>query len=321
MLRETYEQALEVAGEVWPTPTMAIRSLFERGVAFLEGGGTLTPISGSTPRDVLQALNETREELLVTEAQYAFTRYVTYALTRESEELEATWLALADEHLATRERIVRSRRDEERLKRELVELGGFAVPLPEHQELPAPRPDRPRKSRGMYAGLFEGASEIEVDLDVEASTLASADRITEREGWAAEWGEHARLVIFAHGLSAALRDREAEAVDPDDVDSMREAQQQARGRIMGLEGRYATLRFRLFELQHNNRVLSWRITALRVEAGGMQSRLDLFERDRARLEDEVRTQRALRGPATEQTATAESRGWLERLAGLVRRGK
>jgi hypothetical protein len=321
MLRETYEQALEVAGEVWPTPTMAIGSLFERGVAFLESGATLTPITGSAPQDVLRVLNEAREELLVTEAQYAFTRYVTYALTRESEQLEATWLALADEHLAIRERIVRCRQEEERLKRELVKLGGFAVPLPEHEALSVAPADRPRKSRGMYAGLFEGASEIRVDLDVDASALASADRIAEQEGWAAEWGEHARLVVFAHGLSAALRDREADAVDPNDLDSVREAQQQARGRVMGLEGRYATLRFRLFELQHNNRVLSWRITALRVEAGGMQSRLELFERDRARLEDEVETRRTLRGPATEQTDSEESRGWLERLAGLVRRNR
>jgi hypothetical protein len=318
MLRETYEQALDVAGEVWPTPTMAIGNLFERGVAFLEAGGALTPISGSAPGDALRALNEAREELLVTEARYAFTRYVTYAQTRESEELEATWLALADEHLAIRERIVRSRQEEERLKRELVKLGGFAVPLPEHEALPAAPSDRPRKSRGMYAGLFEGASQIQVDLDVEPSVLASADRIAEREGWVAEWGEHARLVVFAHGLSAALRDREADAVDPNDVDSVREAQQQARGRVMGLEGRYATLRFRLFELQHNNRVLSWRITALRIEASGMQSRLELFERDRARLEDEVAARRLERGPDVDERATDESSGWRARLERLLR---
>ncbi len=44
MLRETDDLALAAAGDVWPTPGMALASLFERGARFLEGGGTLPAI-------------------------------------------------------------------------------------------------------------------------------------------------------------------------------------------------------------------------------------------------------------------------------------
>ncbi len=33
MLRETYDLAISVTGDVWPTPTMALAALFERGAA------------------------------------------------------------------------------------------------------------------------------------------------------------------------------------------------------------------------------------------------------------------------------------------------
>jgi hypothetical protein len=323
MLRETYDLALEAAGDVWPTPAMALGNLFERGVAFVEGGGSLPPIRGAAPDDLLRALNDTREELLIVEAQYAFTKYVTFVLTRESEELEATWLALADRHLATRAKIVACRREEERVKRELSALGGHTVPLPEHDELPATPPDRPRKSRGMYAGLFEGVSAVEAELEVDPPTLAAADRLAREHGWGAEWGAHARLVIFAQGLSLALREREAESIDAHDPGSVEAARGEARGRLMGLEGRYATLRYRLFELRHGNRILGWRITALRVEAEGMRSRLELFEQDRARLQEEVAARRAALGPDAPpstghgQAESSAGGGWRARLARLL----
>lgn len=311
MLRETYDLALQAAGEVWPTPAMAIGSLFQRGVAFLEDGGELPPIDGSARPELLAALNRSRAELLVAETQYAFTKYVTFVLTREGEELEATWLALADEHLAIRAEIVTCRREEERLKRELAALGAPTTPLPEHGELPEAPPDRPRKSRGMYADLFQGAATVDPELEVAASTLAAADQLAHAHGWTAEWGEHARLVVFAHGLSLALREREADEVDPNDTASIHRAQDLARGRLMGLEGRYATLRFRLFELRHNNRIVGWRITALRTEAQGLRSRLDLFQRDRERLEEELAVRRAAAPPQVEATPV---RGWRARLA-------
>ena len=313
MLRETYELALEVAGDVWPTHAMALGKLFERGVASLAAGSELAPIRGQAPADLLEALNRTREELLAAEAGYAFTRYVVLVLTRESEALEATWLALADEHLQTRAEIVAYRRQEEQLKRELAALGAPTVPLPEHDALPESPPDRPRKSRGMYAHLLDGAEAVEAELAVAADAPARADRLAGERGWDSDWGEHARLLVFAHGLALALREREADAVDPDDAASVRAAQEQARERLMGLEGRSATLRFRLFELRRNVQILGWRSTARRVEARGMRSRLELFERDRARLKSELAARSAA---AAAQPSPAPAAGWRARLGRL-----
>ena len=112
-----------------------------------------------------------------------------------------------------------------------------------------------------------------------------AESIAERNGWVDEWGQDARLLVLTHGFSLAMREREA-----DDHQRRRpcigagSAGQCARVRLMGLEGRYSTLRRRLFELRHNNRILQWRITALEIEAAGMRSRLDQFLLDRERLE-------------------------------------
>lgn len=318
MLRETYDLALEIAGPVWPTPGMALGSLLERGVAFLRAGAELPPL-GREGVGPLDALDRTRQELLVTEAQFTFTRYVTFVLTREGEALEATWLTLADEHLAIHAEIVASRREEERLKRELAAVGVSTVPLPEHDVPPdiPTLPDRRRKSRGMYADLFEGASALDAPLEVAPTTLEAAGHLTEAQGWAAEWGEDARLVVFAHGLALALREREGDVVDPTDATSVRAAYEQARGRLMGLEGRYTTLRFRLFELRHNNRVLGWRITALRIEARGMRNRLELFREDRARLEEELARRRATTGDRHDVSAGASApTGWRTRLSRL-----
>lgn len=317
MLRETHDLALEVAGDLWPTPAMALGNLFERGVAVLDGGGAPSPIRGAAPPDLLEALNATRAELFLTETQLTFTKYVAYVLHRRNEELEATWLELADQHLALRARIVACRGEEERLKRELAALGASTVPLPEHEVLPEPGPDRPRKSRGMYADLFVGVATIDAELTVAPATLARADELARERGWAEEWQQDARLVVFAHGLSLALREREADGIDPDDEASVRAGHADARGRLMGLEGRYATLRFRLFELRHNARILGWRITALRVEAEGLQHRLELFAHDRGRLEVDLAARRAAR-PSPGAGARPSWRARLGRLFGAER---
>ncbi len=316
MLRETYELALEVAGPAWPTPAKAVGNLFERGVAFLEAGGELAPIVGAAPPELLDALNRTRDRCLVAEAQYAFARYLALVLTRENEALDEACQALADQHRALRTAIVACRREEERLKRELAELGASTVPMPEHDELPEVQPGRPRKSEGMYADLFEGASTVEVDLEVDSWVLATADRLARLHDWHAEWGEHARLVLFAHGLALALRQREADGVDPDDAESVKAAYQAARERVMGLEGRYATLKYRLFELRQSNRVLSWRVTASRAEIQGLRSRLELFHRDRARLEAELAARRSAPRPAPAPLEPPPPNGWRARLARL-----
>src|SRR6266540_1525914 len=251
MLRDTYELGLELAGACWPTPAQAFGHLFERGVAFVEKGGELAPIRGSAPAELLEALTRTRAELLAIDSGYTCTRYGVVQLRQEGEALEKTWLELADDHLALRGQIVASRREEERLKRELARLGAPTVPLPEHEELTAPEPSYARKRRAMHEDLLEGAELVEVELAMAGAVL------------------------------------EASEVDPDDAASVESAHEQAHLKLIQLERRHATLRLRLFELRHNNRVLTWRITALRVEAEGMHSRLQLFEADRSRLEGDL----------------------------------
>jgi hypothetical protein len=236
MLQETYDAATEAAGPVWPTPALALGSLFERGVLSLDAGEGLPPLTGTSSPDLLRALAEARDDLYLIEAQYPLTRYVTFRLTEEGSELEAIWLALAERHLAIRAQIVDRRREEEQLKRELAKLGGATTPLPEHDELPTPSPDRPRKSRGMFSRLFEGATVVECEVDVAPPLVRLADSIAESRGWVSEWRQDARLLVLLYGMSRALRDRDAESIDLDDENSVREALDAARGRLMHLEG-------------------------------------------------------------------------------------
>jgi hypothetical protein len=131
-----------------------------------------------------------------------------------------------------------------------------------------------------------------VELHIAEAAVDAADRVCAARGWTREWGEHARLLVLTHGISLALRDLEADKVNGDDTASVQAGHDAVRGRLMGLEGRYSTLRRRLFELRHNNRILQWRITALDVEAQGMRSRLDQFLVDRERLEHAIAERRA-----------------------------
>lgn len=321
MLREVYDLGLVAAGDVWPTPAMALGRLFERGAAFLESGASLAKTVGRASPELLDALNVCREDLFLVEALYLLTRHVTYALTEEGNALEATWLGLADRHLQIRAEIVERRRDEEQLKRQLRSLGGAAVSLPEHDDLPVSDGDRPRKSRGMYQHLFDGASLVEAEPDLPSSVLAAADRVAERRGWDQEWGADARLLVLTHGISLALREREADAVDGNSDESVTAAQAAARGRLMGLEGRYSTLRRRLFELRHNTRILRWRITALEVEAVGMRSRLDQFLVDRDRLEQAIAERVAAGAVPKTEHAPVERSPWRRRLGRLFGRAR
>jgi hypothetical protein len=316
MLQESYDAAIEAAGPVWPTPAMALGSLFERGVLSLEAGPGLPALAGGASPDLLRALVEARDDLYLVEAQYALTRSVTFHLTEAGGGLESTWLELADRHLAIRAKIVERRREEEQLKRELSKLGGATTPLPEHDELPMPGSDRPRKSRGMFSRLFEGASVVECDIDAAPPLVRLADSIAEARGWLSEWGEHARLLVLLYGLSRALRDREAEGIDTDNDGSVREALDAARARLMHLEGRYSTLRRRLFEQRHSNRIVQWRITALEIEAHGMQNRLEQFAEDRERLLRQISDRRADQPAVPESTAPETGQSWLSRIIRL-----
>jgi hypothetical protein len=319
MLQEIYDDAINVAGLVWPTPGLALGSLFERGVLALEAGSGLPPLDGHANRDLLGPLNEAREDLYLVQAEYGLTRHAAFRTTEQAGELEAFWLTLADRHLEIRAQIVERRREEERLKRELSTLGGVTTPLPEHEDLPTSDPNRSRKSRGMFSRLFEGASVIEVEIDAAPPLVRLADSIAEARGWANEWGEHARLLVLLYGVSRAERDREAEGIDADADDAVREALGTVRARLMHLEGRHSTMRRRLFELRHNNRILQWRITALEVEARGMCTRLEQFTDDRDRLLREIEARRELRASLPEpphQPQPELERGWRGRIARL-----
>jgi hypothetical protein len=319
MLQEIADLGVEAAGVGRPTPA-ALGWLFERGAAFLDGGRPLSAVSGSVSADLLDELDVTRESLLLVEALHLLTRHVTFVLTEQGAELESTWLALADRHLAIRTEIVDRRREEEQLKRQLAALGGATVPLPEHDDLPMPNGDRPRKRRGLYEHLFAGTALTEVDLDVSPVTLAVADRVAAAKGWDREWGDHAPLLVLTHGISLALREREADAIDGDDAASVRTAQDVARTRLVGLEGRYSTMRRRLFELRHNNRILRWRITALEVEALGMRSRLDQFLVDRDRLEQAIAERVATGATVHPGPRHDQQQDWRRRLGRLFGRG-
>jgi hypothetical protein len=319
MLAEIFEAAIDVAGDVWPTPSMALGRLFERGAAFLSERSSPAPIAGTASAELLDALNVTREDLLLVEALYLLTRHVTFVVTEEGAALEKTWLALADQHLAIRADIVDRRREEEELKRQLAALGGATVPLPEHDDLPAADGERPHRRAGLYEHLFDGVSVVEADFDVDPAVQAAADRVAVGRGWDREWGEHARLLVLTHGVSLALREREADAVDADDDGSVKAAQDAARARLVALDGRYSSLRRRLFELRHNNRILRWRITALEVEAVGMRNRLDLFLADRDRLEQAIQAHRAAGAVPRQPGSDDGLGGWRRRLGRLFGR--
>src|SRR3954463_295654 len=143
MLDEVRDRGVEAAGDVWPTDSMALSRLFERGATFLDGSAALSPIKGNAPAELLDALNVSREDLLLVEALHLLTRHVTFMFTRNGDALEKVWLGLADRHLEIRAEIVERRRAEEQLKRDLKALGGAVVHLPEHEVLPVSDGDRP----------------------------------------------------------------------------------------------------------------------------------------------------------------------------------
>ena len=319
LLQEVLDLALLAAGDLWPTQPMALGRLFERGAVFLDGGGLFPSISGSAPEELLDSLNVAREDLFLVEALYLISRHVTYLLTEEGAAQEAIWVQLADRHLEIRSEIVERRRDEEQLKRQLQSLGGQIVPVPEHDDLLMPDSNRPRKSRGMFDQLFEGVTVANVELDVDGLTLDMADRAAQSRGWDSEWGEHARLLVLTYGISLALREREADTVNPHDGESVDVALKKARARLVGLEGRYSTLRRRLFELRHNNRILGWRIAALEIEAQGMRSRLDQFLLDRDRFEAAIKERIAAGVTPRIKAQSPESGGWRGRLGRLFGR--
>lgn len=320
MLQEVLDLALLAAGDLWPTQAMALGRLFERGTVFLDGGARFPSITGRAPKELLDGLNVTREDLFLVESLYLLSRHVTFVLTEEGAAQEAIWLQLADRHLEIRSEIVARRRDEEELKRKLRALGGQVVPVPEHEDLPMSDSNRPRKSRGMFEQLFQGASVTAAELDVDTLTLEMADRAAKSRGWDSEWGEHARLLVLTYGISLALREREADALNPHDAESVAAAHKTARSRLAGLEGRYSTLRRRLFELRHNNRIMGWRISALEVEAQGMRSRLDQFLLDRDRLEATINERLATGVKPRVDGQPSEDGGWRGRLGRLFGRG-
>jgi hypothetical protein len=168
----------------------------------------------------------------------------------------------------------------------------------------------------MFSRLIEGVSVIDVEVDAAPPLVRLADSIAEARGWVSEWGEHARLLVLLHGLSRALRDREAEAIDSDDDTSVRLGLDLVRARLMHLEGRYSTLRRRLFEQRHSNRILQWRITALEVEARGMQNRLEQFAYDRERLLSQIAERRERQPTTAEPPPSETARGWRDRIARL-----
>ena len=139
------------------------------------------------------------------------------------------------------------------------------------------------KAKQGYAHLVAGASVRTVELDVPESLLARARALASRHGWDEDWGEDAPLVVFYHGLAALELERAAAELDTGNPAAVAREASRLRQRRMWLDGQYAVLRFHLFELIKNNRIMSVRENALRNDNEGLRHRLERFERDRAGL--------------------------------------
>jgi hypothetical protein len=317
MLEGQRRLALELAGPVWPTPPMALGSIMSRGASHVESG--LAPLGGRADADILADLHAARSDWLTIQAQHGFTLALAFALSGRVAELETEWLRLADQHLELRARIVTARAAEEALKAELARYGVRTTRMPVHDELPEVGGDRPKKSRGMYSRLFDGCDSCTVDIDLDDALMSRIDAYCRREGLSEEWGDAAPLSVFIQGLFATAADREADKLDTNDATAIEAARHDARASAMGLEGRYATLRYRLFELRSDVRILQWRITALQIEERGMRARLEKFADDavalRGRLDDAIR---AGITPIQPEERPAQV-GWLRRLLGGRRR--
>ncbi len=128
-----------------------------------------------------------------------------------------------------------------------------------------------------YAHLFDGVRAREVTLRLLEETYEQARATIAAQGWDADWGDDAYLVIFAHGL-ARVRDalRQARAgVAAKPTDELG----RLRGEWMASEAQYAVMKFRAYTLTEENKRLKWSLTACERQLALAERRLALFREE------------------------------------------
>jgi hypothetical protein len=255
--------ALESGGD----PKATLERAFARGLVFLEaaGGGQRGDSEGPAAA---------RCRTVAARARFDFLRHRALALTEQYGELDRSVDDLATESLELHHRLWAWRGREERLKVQLGRRPGV-TPRPE----PAPTigsggPGKNRRPSGER--LLAGLERCEVELDLPAELLARAKTLDRSQGWDEEWGEDAPLIVLSHGLAALELEQSRPGESPGGAD-------QPVGDPSGLDA----LRYRIFELSENNRILRIRQRAFEVDNRGMRVRLGQLEQEVEGLEEEL----------------------------------
>lgn len=178
-----------------------------------------------------------------------------------------------------------------------------------------------RERRDLDQDLFAGLAERTVRLQLPADLAGRIRAVLRARGWEAVWGPEAPLLLFAHGLSALRIERELTAVQAAPASALAERTEALRRRWMDLEGAYAVLKFRAFELGRSVHLLTIRRNALRADNRGLAVRLERFARDRSALEAEIAALRAQIGEAggPQPASPAPAGGASHHSAGLLGR--
>lgn len=125
-------------------------------------------------------------------------------------------------------------------------------------------------------------------LRLMTETYEVARKVIAEQGWSEEEGFR---TIFAHGLALLRAERDLANLNRGDANLRHEVERLIR-MVMDLDGRYAVMKFRVFELQQENDTLRMNVTGLRGEYELARYRLAHFRADEERLETELARLRA-----------------------------
>jgi hypothetical protein len=176
------------------------------------------------------------------------------------------------------------------------------------------------EARAPYAHLFDGVRTRELRLRMLEETYQQARAAIAAQGWEAEWGEDAYLIIFAHGLAYVRGELARELPDATD-DALRAECERLRGEWMAAEAQYAVMKFRAYTLTEENQRLRWSLTACERQLALAEQRLAQFRADERALKAQLAAQARPQEPTPLQEqrvaepAPQEGRGrghWLGR---------
>jgi hypothetical protein len=275
ILRETRTRAAAV--RLGSVETALVEAL-SRGVALLERGD----LGG-------RAEAESWLEVVADRARFDLLRHRALVLTESYRELDREVDALASESRELHDPLWEWPQRVDGLK---VALGRRQAVRPRPEPLPTIGLGGSGKDRrGRGERLLDGIEREAVALEVPADLLGRAAAIVTGHNWHQEWGDDALLVVMAHGLALLELERGRAPEVPDAPNEH--------------SGIVASLRYRLFELRENTRILTIRRTALSIDNRGMRMRLEQLQQEAAALEPEVAVDGRPEPP--------ERGGWLDRL--------